>query len=243
MEDSVLFVHAHIVIDGNKEVLDGAIAFKDTIEDVYYHLNDKILKKYEGRIYDLKGLIIMPSFVNIGHTEDDGIYDDGVDVRYKDQILIHRTSKDEDYDGLIAPYDSNLKDYDVVLDLFHTHEKFDHQKPTLINDAFNNKSYVSVSIDDIHDDVLGFILRVIDRKKLIITGDLQESDIIKRLKKHNVANTDIVLYRGINLLRLLGYKRSGELKRGMEASFDIYDKGLQLLYRINKGEYLKGESK
>ena len=71
----------------------------------------------------------------------------------------------------------------------------------------------------------------------------QESEIIKRLKKHNVANTDIVLYRGINLLRLLGYKRSGELKRGMEASFDIYDKGLQLLYRINKGEYLKGESK
>lgn len=244
MKNSILLVHAHIIADGNKEILDGAIAFKDTIEEVYYHINDKILKKYEGRIYDLEGLIIMPSFVNISHHISLGLYDDGTDVKYQNRILIHRTSKVEsNHDYLIAPMNSELDRYDVILDLFHNGESFDYKKPTLINAAFNNRSYVSIMIDDIHDDVLDFIFRIIDRHKLIITTDMSKQDLIKRLLSQHISLMDMALYCGINLLRLLGYHKGGELKRGMDASFDIYDKDMQLICHIKHGLRKEGEDK
>lgn len=244
MADSCLLTHAHIITDGKTEILDGAMAFKETVNEVSYHLTDKILNKYEGRIYDLEGLIIMPSFVRIGHNIDDEVYDDGKDLKYHDKTVIRRYMNDDETEEgyLIAPYNSDLSHFDIIADLFHSGEVFDYRGQTLINRAFNNEAYVSIDIDDIDDDVFDFILRTISRNKLIVQSDKSSEEVLRYLKRHRVPLTDMALYTSLNLLRLLDDKRKGELRRGKEATFDIYDEQLNHLYTVKRGE-LKGERK
>ena len=61
--NKILFTHAHLIVDGNKEYEDGALLVNDsTIEDVFVHSNHikKDIDDYE--VIDLKGKIVMPGF-------------------------------------------------------------------------------------------------------------------------------------------------------------------------------------
>lgn len=61
--NKILFTHAHLIVDGNREYEDGALLVNgSTIEDVFVHANHikKDISDYE--VIDLKGKIIMPAF-------------------------------------------------------------------------------------------------------------------------------------------------------------------------------------
>ena len=59
--NTVLFTHAHLVLDGNTEYLDGAILVEEgKIEGVYPH-SDKVTLSAK-RVIDLEGKIVMPAF-------------------------------------------------------------------------------------------------------------------------------------------------------------------------------------
>ena len=61
--NKILFTHAHLIVDGNREYEDGALLVNgSTIEDVFVHSNHikKDIDDYE--VVDLKGKIVMPGF-------------------------------------------------------------------------------------------------------------------------------------------------------------------------------------
>lgn len=61
--NKILFTHAHLIVDGNREYEDGALLVNDsTIEDVFVHSNHikKDIDNYE--VIDLNGKIVMPGF-------------------------------------------------------------------------------------------------------------------------------------------------------------------------------------
>lgn len=58
-----LLSHGHLIVDGNREYIDGALLINDeTIEDVFYHTNQIKQDLGEYIEIDLKGKIVMPGF-------------------------------------------------------------------------------------------------------------------------------------------------------------------------------------
>lgn len=58
-----LLNHCHLIVDGNKEFLDGAILLNgEYIEDVFPHTNKLIIPEKDYEEIDMHGLVIMPGF-------------------------------------------------------------------------------------------------------------------------------------------------------------------------------------
>ena len=80
----ILFTHAHLVVDGNKEYLDGALLVNgETIEDVFVDSSNikKELGEYEE--VNLQGKIVMPGFFD---THTHGVYGVEFNKASKDDI-------------------------------------------------------------------------------------------------------------------------------------------------------------
>lgn len=77
----ILFTHAHLIIDQNKEYLDGALLVNDQrIEDVFLHSNNLPDIAGDYTTIDLNGSIVMPGFFD---THTHGI--SGIDYDLSDK--------------------------------------------------------------------------------------------------------------------------------------------------------------
>ena len=272
MKDKYLFTNVNIVVDSNKLILNGAIAFKDTIINIYHNLNDKILKEYEGHIFNLKGLNIMPSFVNIIDNKDSKdlakdacfayisnnleYHDDKyahflgyhLDDIKNDQTIMIDNFDNQNQDVIKVLNHSDLYyddlinyDFDVIYDLYHYKTGFDYLKPGVVNLAFNNRHYVILKIDDIHDEVLKFTLKTINKSKLIIIND-KMSDVAKRLNDLNISFNDIVAYTSQNLYQMLKMRNYGGLIKGKSSDFIVFDDDFNIIFKIYGGKIIKCHS-
>lgn len=70
-----LLNHCHLIVDGNKEYLDGAILLNgDYIEEVFPHTNKVIIEDNNYEEINLNGLIVMPGFIDT-HLHGSNGYD------------------------------------------------------------------------------------------------------------------------------------------------------------------------
>ena len=82
-----LFTHGHLIIDGNKEYLDGALLVDgEKIEEVFPQ-SSKVKDGYEDyKRIDLKGMVVMPGFFDTHTHGIDGMSFDDADDKSMDKI-------------------------------------------------------------------------------------------------------------------------------------------------------------
>lgn len=88
-----LLTHAHLIVDGQREYLDGALLIEnDVIADVYPQTN-KVAIQEDTQIIDLNGSIVMPGFFD-SHTHGNcGLNFDDADIEELDEISINYARK------------------------------------------------------------------------------------------------------------------------------------------------------
>ena len=117
-----LFNHAHLVVDGNKEYLDGALLVdNETIEDVIVNAN-KVNVTDEYKVIDCNGLLIMPGFFD---THTHGIDMISFDTATKEEM--DKLSYEFACDGTTSylatlSYDCPTADFDSRFKLLNDYE-------------------------------------------------------------------------------------------------------------------------
>ena len=117
-----LFNHAHLVVDGNKEYLDGALLVdNETIEDVIVNAN-KVNVTDEYKVIDCSGLLIMPGFFD---THTHGIDMISFDTATKEEM--DKLSYEFACDGTTSylatlSYDCPTADFDSRFKLLNDYE-------------------------------------------------------------------------------------------------------------------------
>lgn len=82
-----LLTHAHLIIDGNKEAIDGAILLNgEYIEDVYPHTNKMNIDMNDINVIDLKGSIVMPGFFDTHMHGSNGYSFEEIDKLNLDEV-------------------------------------------------------------------------------------------------------------------------------------------------------------
>lgn len=82
-----LFKHAHLVVDGHKEYLDGALLVNDEkIEEVFYQTSQLKQEYADYKTIDLQGLIVMPGFFDTHTHGIDGMSFDSADYEAMDKM-------------------------------------------------------------------------------------------------------------------------------------------------------------
>lgn len=108
----ILFTHAHLIIDQNKEYLDGALLVNDQrIEDVFLHSNNLPDIAGDYTTIDLNGSIVMPGFFD---THTHGI--SGIDYDLSDKKELERASYENALSGTTSYFYS--LSYDLTADMF-----------------------------------------------------------------------------------------------------------------------------
>ena len=83
----VLLNHCHLIIDGNKECLDGAILLNDEyIEEVFPHTNKLTIKDTDYEEINLDGAIVMPGFFDTHLHGSNGYSLEEIDKLNLDEI-------------------------------------------------------------------------------------------------------------------------------------------------------------
>ena len=124
-----LLEHAHLIVDGQREFIDGALLINgETIEEVYPHSNRITIDLSDTEVKDLHGLLVMPGFFDTHTHGIDMMSFDDCDLSQMDQIsyefaldgttsylaslsydlgeeaIIERLKLLEDYDGPVARF-------------------------------------------------------------------------------------------------------------------------------------------
>ena len=117
-----LFNHAHLVIDGNKEYIDGALLVEDEhIEEVYHNAN-KLNIEGDYKEIDCNGLLIFPGFFDTHTHGIDRMSFDDCSLEEMDKISYEfAKSGTTSYLGSIS-YDCLPKDYDARFELLNGYE-------------------------------------------------------------------------------------------------------------------------
>lgn len=118
-----IFTHAHLIIDGHKEYIDGSILVdNEHIVDVYPHSNKIDTDISEYQVIDCSGLIIMPGFFD-SHTH--GIDNMSFDFATKEEM--DKISYEFALDGTTSflaslSYDCPLADFDERFNTLNDYE-------------------------------------------------------------------------------------------------------------------------
>ena len=253
----VLLTHADIYTDERKVYLDGSILIDDgKIIDIYHGVK----KNYEGKIIDLKGNMIIPSFFSLNEkgdvqkgvsdylrvdhmddhalglfkyvTEDSDLKDVKVALVDRDMIL------DDDIKVVLGMAD--IKDiaryhFDAIGPLYKDMGVLDMYHPNIIAQALFSDHYVILDTDGLDEEVIKFTLRNKDHDKVII-----ESDDMLGVLKLDIPMSDLIGYLDINAHAFLGHgHRYGRLMKGNEASFIILDQKRNYLFSFIRGKIWK----
>ena len=124
-----LLNHAHLIVDGNREYIDGALLINnETIEDVFYNANKVNIDLSEYEVIDCSGNVIMPGFFDTHTHGINGLSFDEVDTKGMDDIS-REFAKDGttsflaslSYDCPVDQYEERFKvmnDYDAPMSRF-----------------------------------------------------------------------------------------------------------------------------
>jgi len=229
----LLLKHCHLVVDEQKEYLDGAILINnEQIEDIFYHSNKVNIEGVQE--VNLKGQIVMPAF-----------YSPISKFRYLDPLMENASSiakkLHENHQvvliGNTKAYKKDLENiyYDGIYRLYENMTSFHHQKEGLVNLAFEKKEkYVLLDPTHISDKVLQFTLENLRNDRVILLGNGRVN--CKRLKEMNIPLTDILQMQSLNYYRLYQEeKRKGTLFKGKYSDIHIYNESMDLLFRFEKG--------
>ena len=243
-----LLKHGHLIIDGNKEYLDGSVLVNDErIEDVFIHSNKVDELEYDECI-DCSGKIIMPGFFDVCNDNLD--YMNGVVLNMSQEsnqrvYLNYENDKNNVGDRKIFIRNSNVSGDELdekvtgISNLFVDMKPLSHNSNTLVNAAFTNKYYIEIDSNELNDITLKLVVDNIDKNKIMLMSNNKHKigEQIKRLFKLRVKLTDIVLYSSLNACRLYNLdKQYGSISKGKYADLLILDDELNINKILYKGK-------
>lgn len=219
----LLIKHAHLIIDGYRQFIDGAILINDkSIEDVYPHTNKVDINEES---IDIEGKIVMPSFVKDEVFNDNQIVVDPLNVKElaKDKKIMLGNSK-------ALSKDINI-DYDGFYNLFINMSGFDHKDFGLVNEAFKTNKYCEVD-GLLNQSVLDVVYKQIRKDKIILFKNINEG--IKSFKNINADLNELLLFSSLNAYTLFGMtNKYGSLIKGKSSSLVILNDNLDVVKEIN----------
>lgn len=187
-----LLTHGHLIIDGNREYLDGAILINEgIIEDVFPQSNklDNICEEYKQ--IDLQGKIVMPGFFD---THTHGISQMGFDDATIDDLdkMSYEYAKDGTTSFLSTlSYDLNPDDFNNQLELFENYTgKYAQYEGIHLEGPFLSKKHLGIGNPDhflMPDEeiVKGFLNKTSRLKQMTIAYELDGAKQIGKLLHEN----------------------------------------------------------
>lgn len=185
-----LLNHCHLIVDGNKEYLDGALLINEEhIEDVFPHSN-KIIINDEYEEINLNGLIVMPGFFDT-HVHGSNDYD----FRNEDKFNLEEVSNSLCKHGTTSFF-ATLNGYEDEKNILSKLNNLETKKSRCLGihleGPFLSKEKIGVSIDEklLKPDVnyLKELINVNSNiKQMTIAPELNGiNDVIKCLKENNI---------------------------------------------------------
>ena len=120
-----LLKHAHLIVDNNREYLDGALLIEDEIiKDVFVQSN-KLDDINDAQIIDLKGQLIMPGFFDTHTHGIDGVSFDTADVEELDKAALEFAQSGSTSYLVSLSYDCPTADFDSRFKIYNDYESKD----------------------------------------------------------------------------------------------------------------------
>lgn len=217
----LLIKHAHLIIDGYRQFIDGAILINDkSIEDVYPHTNKVDINEES---IDIEGKIVMPSFVS------KKVFEDNQDII--DPLNTFNTNK-KIMLGNTKAYQKDINiNYDGIYNLFVDMTPLDYKNKGLVNEAFTSNKYIEVD-GNLDKDLLNVVYRQIRKDKIIIFDNYIKG--IKSFKECGCDLNEILLFTSLNAYTLFNMdNKYGSLIKGKSSNLVILDDNLNIVKEIS----------
>ena len=118
----LLLNHCHLIVDGNKEYLDGAIFLDgEHILDVFPHAN-KVTINDEYKEENLNGLIVMPGFFDTHTHGIDGVSFDTADTQELDKASLEFAQSGTTSYLASLSYDCPTADFDTRFKIYNDYQ-------------------------------------------------------------------------------------------------------------------------
>lgn len=256
-----LLTNAHLIIDGQKEYLDGAILIEDEYIKEIYPQSNKLNIPQDINAYSLNGRTVLPGFFNIYSNEYIGTtnylstnelndslglhinnindlneYTKAIDISFNElnNELINKLKELNIKTFITNSYEYKDIYFDSFNDMYFKMSNLNIDGSGMINKIFELNKYVTIRANKIDINLLKLTINNIKKDKLILIDDIYEG--IKRLRQLNVSYTDIVNYSSLNAYRLFNLdKQYGSLIKGKKADMIIMNND-SIEYIIKKGE-------
>lgn len=140
-----LLKHAHLIIDTNREYLDGALLIDgETIEDVYPQSN-KLNDIDDCEVIDMKGNLIFPGFFDTHTHGIDGVSFDTANKDELDKAALEFAQTGSTSFLVTLSYDLSVDDFKSRFDLFNNYESKDSRFVGLhLEGPFLSKKHLGV---------------------------------------------------------------------------------------------------
>lgn len=219
----LLIKHAHLIVDGYRQFIDGAILIDEkSIIEVYPHTN-KVDVNEES--IDIEGKILMPSFVKEEVFDNNQIVVDPLNIKGldKDKKIMIGNSK-------ALSKDINI-DYDGFYNLFINMSGFNYKDFGLVNEAFKTNKYCEID-GSLDESVINVIYKLIRKDKIILFKNINKG--IVSFKNVNADLNELLLFTSLNAYTLFNMQdRYGSLIKGKSSSFVILNDKLEIVKEIN----------
>ena len=261
-----LYLHAHIIPDSDREYLDGALLIEDgKILDVFAQ-SRKVNLEEEREVIDASGKIIIPAFFDPYTEEESGqgcvrsirVLHSSEDVSLKEGELGFHNEKGVPLHEKTLSVSSDHEEAEeakrrgakILLKAGYPLDVYDGFLPVLREDFLDEKgeSLSALALEgqdytEVHGSIskrtLSILLRLIDRKKLILCGGKVMDEAYRKALELGARWCDIVACTSMNAYALYGLEKLyGGLKRGKKADYLLLDKEGNILERYREGRRL-----
>lgn len=231
-----ILMHGHLVVDGFREFLDGALYIKDGRLKEVYPQSSKV-KAEDVRQIDLKGSLVFPGFLSPFHDKGVTLVT-GLDDYFclRDPLNYEGSDKKIFLGNTEARKRDVTVPYDGIFDLFKGMTGLDPFDPGLANLAFEkNDKYIYVS-DDIDETIFLLTYRNIDRDRYLLMSH-NYSEAFRKLQRAGASLCDLLKISSLNHAVLYEKEREcASLIKGKKADLVVMKRDMDILFTVKDGE-------